>query len=77
VSKPTVERLRAQFHEDEDAWWGDEYDRLKESLDELLRVHAHELAEHQRAELARLVQCGYPGSIADRVIDLIDPEVPK
>lgn len=71
--KQSVEAVRAEIHEDLDRWWGEEYDRLKELLDDLLRAHAHELAEKIRAN------CNLQGADlpdAEAAADFIDPEKP-
>ncbi|OKI19289.1 hypothetical protein [Streptomyces sp. CB03911] len=56
-----------------DRWYGEEYDRLSEMLDDLQRAHAHELAEKIRAEITRTSRPGYPSGSAWQAADLIDP----
>jgi hypothetical protein len=59
------------------------YDELSELLDDLLRAHAHELADRQRAELD--VMNNGPVYVDDRewmqraekLPELIDPEVSR
>ncbi|MFD0276191.1 hypothetical protein ACFVHB_20120 [Kitasatospora sp. NPDC127111] len=68
----SVEAVRAEIHGDLDRWFGEEYDRLAEMLDDLLQAHAHELAEKIRAN------CNGHGADlpdAEDAADLIDPEV--
>ncbi|MFJ9694924.1 hypothetical protein [Kitasatospora sp. NPDC101183] len=68
--KRSVEAVRAEIHEDLDRWWGEEYDRLKEMLDDLLHAHAHELAEKIRGYADTVDPCLY----ANVAADFIDPE---
>ncbi|GAB7187131.1 hypothetical protein ATKI12_6962 [Kitasatospora sp. Ki12] len=67
----SVEAVRAEIHGDLDRWWGEEYDRLAEKLDELLSAHAHELVEKIRAN------CNGQGvdlPDAEDAANFIDPE---
>jgi hypothetical protein len=74
VRHRTVEEERASIHGDLDRWYGEEYDRLSELLDDLLQAHAHELAEKIRAEADEWD--GWPDSQATMraVADRIDSE---
>ncbi|MFD8595394.1 hypothetical protein ACFV1L_10370 [Kitasatospora sp. NPDC059646] len=60
----SVEEARAWIHNHLDCWYGEEYARLTELLDDLLRAHAHELTE-------KLRHCSFAAA------DLIDPEAAK
>ncbi|KUF18851.1 hypothetical protein [Streptomyces silvensis] len=73
----TVEEERASIHLELDRMY-EGYDGLSEMLDDLLRAHAHELAEKIRAICHGAYDPGAPG--VDQVggmvaADLIDPEV--
>lgn len=76
----TVADERASIHGDLDRWHGEEYDRLKEMLDDLLTAHAHELAEQIREAGRKHSDPHGPyrtaAQMAKHFSDLIDPEVP-
>ena len=69
MSPRTVAEERAEIHADLDRWYDDDYDRLSELLDDLLRAHAHELAERIRAQRGALNGAEWH----DVAADLIDP----
>lgn len=79
--KPDVETARAQFHTEYDGWYGENYERLKELLDDLVaavrRDAAAEIREYVGPE-------SYPHETPNvrtlvasmrAMADLIDPEV--
>ncbi|MEU3986096.1 hypothetical protein AB0F77_39570 [Streptomyces sp. NPDC026672] len=76
VRPRTVDEERASIHMDLGRMY-EGYDELSELLDDLLRAHAHELAEKIRAHTwsAGCTGVGCCADTPDMAADLIDPEV--
>ncbi|WLW38537.1 hypothetical protein [Streptomyces phage Vanseggelen] len=74
--RPTTVEAKANIHEDLDRWHGEEYDRLAELLDDLVkgvrRDVAKEIREHQLDD--PMGRNFYTGAGADYYAQLINPD---